>query len=332
MKILVLGGAGYIGSHMAKTLSRAGHGVVIFDNLSTGFRSLVKYGELVVGDLQDPVALDRLFSAHQFDAVMHFAAASLVGESVQDPAKYYANNVTNTLHVLDAMRRYQVKSMIFSSTAAVYGEPTAPDALNEDHPKRPINPYGRSKWMVEQILADYAQAYGIQSVRLRYFNAAGADPDGELGECHDPETHLIPLILQAASGRRESIHVFGDQYPTADGTCIRDYIHVVDLCQAHLRALEYLQSQPASYSHAFNLGIGHGYSVKQVIEAAQQVVAGDGRAIEVVHAPPRAGDPAVLVANASQAQQQLGWRAQLTALDEIISHAWAWEKQRSEQK
>ena len=326
MKILVLGGAGYIGSHMAKLLVNSGYEVVIFDNLSTGFRSLARYGVFVHGDVTNANDLDRVFEQHRFDAVMHFAAASLVGESIDNPAKYYINNVAATLTLLEAMRRHSITTLVFSSTAAVYGEPHY-TPIDEQHPKLPINPYGASKWMVEQVLADYASAYGIGSVRLRYFNAAGADPAAELGECHDPETHLIPLILQAASGRREGVKVFGTNYPTADGTCVRDYIHVADLCGAHLRSLEFLSCQPHAQSFAFNLGIGHGFSVREVIATAQQVVAADGCEIHVEYALPRPGDPAVLVADASLAQQQLGWSAQYTQLEQIISHAWEWEKQ-----
>lgn len=327
MKILVLGGAGYIGSHMAKLLVKSGYEVVIFDNLSTGFRTLARYGTFVHGDVANAQDLDRVFEQHSFDAVMHFAAASLVGESIVDPAKYYANNLAATLTLLAAMRRHAVKRLVLSSTAAVYGEPEY-TPIDEQHAKAPINPYGASKWMVEQVLADYARAYGISSVRLRYFNAAGADEDGELGECHEPETHLIPLILQAASGRRDSIKVFGTDYGTADGTCVRDYIHVADLCVAHLRSLEFLHRQPEAQSVAFNLGIGHGFSVREVIAVAQRVVAADDCHIKVEYAPPRPGDPAVLVADARLAAEQLGWRAQYTELEQIISHAWAWEKQR----
>lgn len=329
MKILVLGGAGYIGSHMAKVLVNAGYQVVVLDNLSTGFKSQAKYGELVLADLHDSDALDRVFSQHQIAAVMHFAAASLVGESIVEPAKYYHNNLIASLNLLAAMRRHQVPHLVFSSTAAVYGEP-AYTPIDEAHPKQPINPYGSSKWMVEQVLEDYASAYGVSSVRLRYFNAAGADPEGELGECHDPETHLIPIILQAASGRRASIQVFGRDYATPDGTCVRDYIHVMDLCQAHLRSLELLLAQSAPASHVFNLGIGHGFSVQQVIDAARSVVAADGCTIRVQDAPRRAGDPAVLVADSQLAQQRLNWQPEYTDLATIIAHAWHWEKQHSQ--
>src|SRR5690554_6358860 len=300
MKILVLGGAGYIGSHMAKTLMRAGHDVVVLDNLSTGFRRLARYGEFVPGDLADKQVLESIFQRHRIDAVMHFAAASLVGESVADPGKYYRNNVAATLTLLDTMCRFGVTKLVFSSTAAVYGEPMSVP-IDEAHSKRPINPYGASKWMVEQILQDYASAYGLSSIRLRYFNAAGADPEGELGECHDPETHLIPLVLQAASGRRDSITMFGRDYQTRDGTCVRDYIHIEDLCSAHGLALEALLRGEKEGALAFNLGNGKGYSVQEVIDTAQRVVAEDGFRLTVKDGQRRPGDPARLVADATRA-------------------------------
>lgn len=326
MKILVVGGAGYIGSHMAKLLSKSGHDVIVLDNLSTGFRRLAIYGDLVVGNLGDQVLLDKLFKAHDFDAVMHFGAASLVGESVVDPKKYYLNNVSETIVLLDAMVRHDVDKFIFSSTAATYGEPEY-SPIDEAHPKKPINPYGTSKLMVERILQDFAYAYDISSVTLRYFNACGADPDGELGECHEPETHLIPLILQAASGRRGEIKVFGRDYDTPDGTCVRDYIHVNDLCSAHRLALEYLfNNQPKSQAHTFNLGNGVGFSVDEVIKAASVIVQQDGKTIQVADAPRRQGDPARLVADSSKAKSVLGWVPKYTQIDEIIAHAWAWEK------
>src|SRR5690554_933674 len=315
MKILVLGGAGYIGSHMAKTLMRAGHDVVVLDNLSTGFRRLARYGEFVPGDLADKQVLESIFQRHRIDAVMHFAAASLVGESVADPGKYYRNNVAATLTLLDTMCRFGVTKLVFSSTAAVYGEPMSVP-IDEAHSKRPINPYGASKWMVEQILQDYASAYGLSSIRLRYFNAAGADPEGELGECHDPESHLIPLVLQAASGRRSHISIFGDDYDTPDGTCIRDYIHVEDLCEAHMLALQRLLEGGAS--RAYNLGNGNGFSVAQVIEAARAVT---GQPIPAEKAPRRAGDPPRLVAASARAREELGWTPRFDALETIIEHA-----------
>lgn len=328
MNILVVGGAGYIGSHMAKQLTRHGHQVVILDNLSTGHRRLASHGTLVEGDLGDAELLDRLFAETAFDGVMHFAANSLVGESVHQPDKYYQNNVANTLVLLDRMRHFNVKNFIFSSTAATFGEPEY-SPIDEDHPQRPINPYGRSKWMVEQVLQDYASAYGVNSVSLRYFNAAGADPEGELGECHEPETHLIPLILQAASGRRDNIKVFGRDYATQDGTCVRDYIHIEDLCTAHALALDALVDKRLSGAQAFNLGNGCGFSVQEVIAVVQNVVAEDGCSLSVEDAPRRDGDPAVLVADASRAKDTLGWQPQFADLELIVRHAWAWEKRLS---
>jgi len=325
-RVLVVGGAGYIGSHMVKQLVQSGRQVVTLDNLSTGFRELSRYGELVVGDLADTHLLERLFTENRFDAVMHFAASSLVGESVTDPGKYYRNNIAGTLNLLDVMVRHQVKNFIFSSTAATFGEPEY-TPIDEVHSQKPINPYGASKLMVERILQDYAAAYRLNSVSLRYFNASGADPGGELGECHDPETHLIPLILQAASGRRKAITVFGRDYPTDDGTCVRDYIHIVDLCSAHAQALDYLCSGDGEGALAFNLGNGQGFSVKQVIEVARRVVAEDGCSIVVNEGDRRPGDPAVLVADAQKARAELGWQPQYAELETIVRHAWAWEKQ-----
>lgn len=319
MNILVVGGAGYIGSHMVKMLARSGHAVTTLDNLSTGHADAVRYGALMVGDMADTVLLDRIFSAGRFDAVMHFAAFSLVGESISDPATYYRNNVANTINLLDALRRHDVRHFIFSSTAATYGEPLH-DVIAEDHPQQPINPYGRSKWMVEQVLDDYEAAYGLKSVCLRYFNAAGADPEGELGERHDPETHLIPLVLQAASGRREAITVFGADYATPDGSCIRDYIHVQDLCDAHLKALLWMIS--ADQSGRFNLGNGAGFSVLAVIGTARAVT---GKPIPMVISDRRSGDPARLVADARLAHQVLGWAPAHTDLAQIIADAWHWE-------
>ncbi len=307
-KVLVVGGAGYIGSHMAKRLSTAGHSVSILDNLSTGFKHLAKHGELFIGDIGDKACLKKLFSRYKFDAVMHFAACSLVGESSTNPEKYYINNVSNTLVLLDVMREFEVSHFIFSSTAAVFGEPTY-TPIDEKHTTQPINPYGASKLMVERVLEDYAQAYGLNSVALRYFNACGADSDGELGECHDPETHLIPLVLQAASGRRKSISIFGEDYETRDGTCVRDYVHVEDLCSAHELALQkILHEEGTAQALRYNLGNGEGFTVKEVIETAEQVVAEDGKTILVEHAPRRMGDPAVLVADSKKAELELGWK------------------------
>jgi UDP-glucose 4-epimerase len=320
--ILVVGGAGYIGSHMVKMLAQAGYPVVVLDNLCTGFAGAARYGTLVEGDLADSALLDRLFGEHRFTAVLHFAALSQVGESMQIPARYYRNNVANTLSLLDAMDRHGVRSFLFSSTAAIFGEPQY-TPIDEAHPTRPINPYGRSKRMVEEMLDDLGRSQGLRAVCLRYFNAAGADPEGELGERHDPESHLIPLVLQAASGRRPQIAVFGTDYDTPDGTCIRDYIHVWDLCSAHLLALEHLLGGGASL--ALNLGNGQGFSVQEVIETARRVT---GKDIPVRTEPRRPGDPAILVADSQQARAILGWQPRYADLDTIIAHAWAWEQQK----
>jgi len=325
-KILVVGGAGYIGSHMVKMLAGVEDAVVVLDNLSTGFADAARFADqLVVGDLADEVLLDQLFTDHQFDGVMHFAAASLVGESMVNPSKYYRNNVSNTLNLLDAMVKHSVKHLVFSSTAAIFGEPEY-TPIDEDHPKNPINPYGASKLMIERMLEDYAAAYGLNSVSLRYFNACGADPEGELGERHDPETHLIPLVLQAASGRRESISIFGTDYPTPDGTCVRDYIHIVDLCEAHLKGMGAMLNGQLSGAHAFNLGNGEGFSVREVIQSASDVVAADGMNITVIEQARRAGDPVTLVADTKLAFKSLKWETKYKVLKNMISHAWAWEK------
>jgi UDP-glucose 4-epimerase len=326
MKLLVVGGAGYIGSHMVKMLVNSGHNVVILDNLSTGFRELAIYGELIVGDLADESLLDDLFSKYQFDGVLHFAAASLVGESMTDPAKYYRNNVSNTINLLDAMVKHNVKSFVFSSSAAVYGEPNS-DLIDESHAKDPINPYGSTKLMIERILQDYESAYGLNSISLRYFNACGADPEGELGECHNPETHLIPLILQAASGRRKSITVFGRDYATDDGTCVRDYIHIDDLCTAHALAFDKLIGLNDCGALSYNLGNSSGFSVQQVIDVVQSVVSKDGCSVAVEDGERRAGDPATLVANAAKAKSELGWQPEYDDLEVIVGHAWEWEKE-----
>jgi UDP-glucose 4-epimerase len=321
--ILVVGGAGYIGSHMVKHLGALGCSVSTLDNLCGGFRDAVLHGEFVHGDLADKALLARLFAAQKFDAVMHFASHIQVGESVLDPGKYYENNVVNTLNLLNAMRVAGVQRFIFSSTAAIFGEPQSA-TIGETHPQNPINPYGRSKLMVEQALADYDRAYGLKSVCLRYFNAAGADPQGQLGERHEPETHLIPLVLQAASRRRPHISVFGRDYDTPDGTCIRDYVHINDLCQAHALALQSLMD--GAGSQAYNLGNGSGFSVQQVIDVARAVT---GRDITVVDSPRRAGDPARLVADSTLASTVLGWKPQYAALETLVAHAWAWETRRA---
>jgi UDP-glucose 4-epimerase len=318
MKILVVGGAGYIGSHMVKMLGQQCCTVTTLDDLSNGHRDALICGDFVQGNFGDRAILDDVVS-NGFDAVMHFASFIQVGESVQYPDKYYRNNVTYTLGLLDAMRVHGVNKYIFSSTATTFGEPLY-TPMDERHPQQPINPYGRTKLMVEQALADYDRAYGFKSGCLRYFNAAGADPEGQLGERHDPETHLIPLVLQAAFGKRPSISVFGRDYDTPDGTCIRDYIHIQDLCSAHWLALESLVNGEDSQS--YNLGNGNGFSVQEVIDTAEQVT---GRKIPVVDGPRRDGDPARLVADSRLAREKLGWQPQYADLATIIEHAWKWE-------
>lgn len=325
LTILVTGGAGYIGSHTVLALKRAGYEVVILDNLVYGHRDLVEKVldvELIVGDTGDRPLLDKLFQSHEIAAVMHFSAYAYVGESVVDPAKYYRNNVVGTLTLLEAMLAASVKKFVFSSTCATYGVPNVVP-IPEDHPQNPINPYGASKLMVEQILSDFDVAYDFKSVRFRYFNAAGADPDGLLGEDHNPETHLIPLVLLAALGKRESISVFGTDYPTEDGTCIRDYIHVSDLADAHVLGLEYLLK--GGDSEVFNLGNGNGFSVKEVIESAKQVT---GRDIKVVECDRRPGDPPALIGSSDKARKILGWQPQYSSLPTIITHAWQWHQKR----
>jgi UDP-glucose 4-epimerase len=319
--ILVVGGAGYIGAHMVKLLGRSGYTPVVLDNLSNGRRESVPAPTLIVGDMAEAGMLDALMQAFRFEAVMHFASFIQVGESVAHPGRYYDNNVGNTIRLLEAMERHRIKHFIFSSTAAIFGDPEYVP-IDERHPKAPINPYGRSKWMVEQVLEDFDRAYGMRSCCLRYFNAAGADPEGGLGECHDPETHLIPLVLQAASGRRASISLYGNDYPTPDGTCIRDYIHVTDLCDVHLLALKALQAGAAS--SRYNLGNGAGYSNLEVLKAAERVA---GRPIKYNIGPRRPGDPPRLVADASLAKAELGWSPRYAAIDTIIAHAWRWEQE-----
>jgi UDP-glucose 4-epimerase len=326
MHILVCGGAGYIGSHMAKLLLARGHSVTILDNLSTGHRDAVLGGRFEFGDLGDSQALDRVLGGTAFDAVMHFAAFIRVEESVAQPGKYFRNNFCNTLNLLDAMVRHGVRRFIFSSTAAVYGEPRHVP-VDEKHPREPINPYGASKRMVEDALMYYADAYGLQSVPLRYFNAAGADPDGELGPRHNPLTHLIPLVLRAAAGVNPNVKVFGRDYPTPDGTAIRDYIHVVDLCEAHLAAIDYLAK--GGETRAFNLGVGRGFSVQEVIDSAKRVT---GRDFEVITEGRRAGDPAQLIADPSLANRVFGWKARYVDIDAIVAHNWAWQLKTMEKK
>jgi UDP-glucose 4-epimerase len=319
-KILVVGGAGYIGSHMTKKLVRNGFKVIVLDDLSGGFADAVIGAELVIGSIDNISLVSSLLEQHNFAAVMHFASFISVGESVINPAKYYANNVVSTIHLLEAMRKNNVNKLIFSSTAAVYGNPQYLP-IDENHPKNPINAYGRTKLMVEEILKDYDSAYNFKSICLRYFNAAGADPEGQLGERHNPETHLIPLVLEAISGKRSHLSIFGDDYDTPDGTCIRDYVHVDDLCEAHLLALRKLLM--SSNSAVYNLGYGHGFSIKEVIETAKKITC---LHIEVDIQAPRAGDPATLIADAARARSELDWCPHYESLDKIIEHAWTWHK------
>ncbi len=319
--ILVIGGAGYIGSHMVKMLMKHNYKITILDNLSSGFRDAILHGHFIEGDLNDRALLDNVLK-RGFSSVIHFASSIQVAESVACPDKYYRNNLVNTLNLLDAMRDHGIDQLVFSSTAAIFGDPKR-DLIDENHPREPINPYGRTKLMVEQVLQDYDRAFGLRSVCLRYFNAAGADPEAELGERHDPETHLIPLILQAALGRREAISVFGRDHPTLDGTCVRDYVHVTDLCAAHLLALEWLRNDGGS--KAFNLGNGCGFSVQEVIDCARSVT---GAEFKVVDAPRREGDPARLIADSTLARQVLGWEPKYSDLKTIVKHAWAWEQKR----
>jgi UDP-arabinose 4-epimerase len=316
--VLVTGGAGYIGSHVCKTLAKAGYTPVVFDNLCYGHEWAVKWGPLVVGDILDRGALDEAIRQYRPCAVMHFAAFAHVGESVSDPAKYYRNNVSGTLTLLEAMRANEIDKIVFSSTCAIYGTPACLP-IGEEAPQAPINPYGASKLMAERMLADFDHAYGLKSIALRYFNAAGADPEGEIGEDHSPETHLVPRVLDAAAGLLPYITVFGNDYETPDGTCIRDYIHVSDLAEAHALALEaLLNSRPSA---AYNLGNGKGFSVREVITAAQRVT---GREIVERIGPRRIGDPARLVGDAARARKELGWKPCWDTIDAIVETAWAW--------
>ena len=320
--ILVTGGAGYIGSHACKALAKAGYEPVAYDNLVYGHQAAVRWGPFVQGDIGDRSLLAETIRRHGIAAIMHFAAFAYVGESVEKPEKYFHNNVVNSLGMLETMRDTGVAAIVFSSTCATYGLPeTMP--IREDTPQRPVNPYGETKLMVERALHWYGVAHGLRHVALRYFNAAGADPDGEIGEEHNPETHLIPLILDAAMGRRAQIDVFGTDYPTADGTAIRDYIHVQDLADAHVRALRYLDDSGASC--ALNLGTGEGHSVRDTIAAARRVT---GKPIPSRDSARRPGDPPVLVADAARARAMLGWVPALASLDQIIGTAWTWHRKR----
>lgn len=316
MAIMVSGGAGYIGSHMVLELVRKGYEVIVVDNLEKGHKEAVKEAKLYAGDLRDDTFLNQVFEENKIEAVVHFAAYSLVGESMEEPAKYYENNLVATMKLLNAMRKHDCNKIVFSSTAAVFGEPENIPILESDK-KEPTNTYGETKLAMEKMLKWYDKAYGIKSVALRYFNAAGADRTGEIGEDHEPETHLIPIILQVALGKREKIYVFGEDYPTEDGTCLRDYIHVTDLAQAHILALQYLEK--GKESNQFNLGNGKGYSVKQVIDMVEKVT---GKEIKREIAQRRAGDPAVLVASAEKAKKELGWKPEYDSLETIIETAW----------
>jgi UDP-glucose-4-epimerase GalE len=319
MRILVTGGAGYIGSHAVRLFLARGHDIWVYDNLSEGHRRAVPADRLIVGDLSEVPRLDHALVLHRIEAVVHFAAFAYVGESVRDPGKYYQNNLVNTLGLMECMRRNGVGRFVFSSTCATYGVPTRVP-ITEEEPQRPINPYGAGKLAVERALADYAAAYGWGYAALRYFNAAGASPDGTIGEDHDPETHLIPLVLQVALGRRPHIEVFGTDYPTPDGTCIRDYIHVDDLAEAHLLALEALQPGKGL---CYNLGTGRGYSVREVIRTAEEVT---GKGVAVKEGPRRPGDPPALVAASEKVQRELGWRPRYAELRPVVETAWNWHR------
>jgi UDP-glucose 4-epimerase len=318
--ILVVGGAGYIGSHMVRCLLQHREDVLVLDNLEKGHRDALLGANLVEADLRRREQLDRVFHDHAVECVMHFAAYASVGESVQNPSKYYENNVVGCYNLLEAMRAHKIDMLIFSSSAAVYGEPaTVP--IPEDHPKNPTNPYGETKWVMEKMLQWYGHAYGIRSISLRYFNAAGADPEGVLGEDHDPEEHLIPVALLAALGKRDKLKIFGTDWDTPDGTCVRDFVHVSDLAEAHFLALQSLRN--GSPTNAFNLGNGQGFSVKEVIGAVQKVI---GRTVPAEAAPRRPGDPARLIASSHRAKAELKWNPQHPQIDVIIQHAWAWRK------
>lgn len=319
MKILVVGGAGYVGSHTVRQLLKNGYDVCVYDNLSKGHRESVPADRLIVGDLADRQKLVEVLKAQKIDAVMHFAAFALVGESVQQPAIYYQNNVAATLELLEAMRSAGVWRIVFSSTTATYGQPEKMP-IAETTLQLPINPYGFTKLVIEHALTDYAQAYGFGCAALRYFNAAGASPDGDIGEDHDPESHLIPIVLQTALGQREYIGLFGDDYPTPDGSCIRDYVHVDDLADAHLKALTLLE--PGS-NLQLNLGTGRGQSVIAVVDAARRIT---GHAIPMRIEPRRAGDPAELVADSSLAHRVLGWSPKYTDIEAIVETAWRWHR------
>jgi UDP-glucose 4-epimerase len=319
MTVLVTGGAGYVGSHALRELEASGIPFVVLDNLSRGHREMVLGGELIVGEIADSALVRRILEDYGINAVMHFAAYAYVGESMRYPDRYYENNVASTIRLLNCLVQAGVKMVVFSSTCATYGLPEA-TPMTEEHPQRPVNPYGASKLMVERILGDFDRAYGLRSIILRYFNAAGADPSGRIGEWHEPETHLIPLLLQTAAGQRDSVEVYGTDYPTPDGTCVRDYIHVSDLGRAHVLGLRHLMAGESS--DVFNLGNGSGFSVQTVIETAERVT---GRRIRSTVAPRRPGDPHSLVGSADKARRVLGWVPKFDGLESIIETAWKWQ-------
>ena len=318
--ILVTGGAGYVGSHICKALAARGYLPVVYDNMSHGHKEAVLWGPLEIGDISDRTRLDAVINRHLPVAAMHFAASTYVGESVANPGKYYRNNVAGTLSLLEALRDHGTKGLVFSSTAATYGTPISVP-ISEDAPKAPINPYGQSKWTAEQMIADFGAAHGLSTAVMRYFNAAGADPDGEIGECHVPETHLIPLALQAITGADSPLTVFGDDYGTPDGTCIRDYVHVSDLADAHILALEQVLAKRVSLT--LNLGIGRGFSVREVITAIEQLT---GLCVPHVVGPRRDGDPPILVANVDKAFEVLQWSPKHADLKFMVQTAWAWHQ------
>jgi UDP-glucose-4-epimerase GalE len=318
MRVLVTGGAGYVGSHAAKALARAGFEPVVFDNLSCGHARSVRWGPFVQGDLADRELLQKSLTGNGIEAVCHFAANAYVGESIDQPRKYFQNNIVNTLNLLDAMLDAGVRKLIFSSSCAVYGEPQQ-IPIPEDHRRQPISPYGESKRFVEKALRWYSDAYSLQFMSLRYFNASGADPEGELGEVHDPETHAVPLAIQTALGQRPHFEIFGTDYPTSDGTAVRDYVHVTDIAEAHVKALQRLSDQ--GQSMALNLGTGAGHSVLEVIAAVERA---GGRPVNVLKSARRSGDPAVLVADGARAKQILDWQPRYSSLDSIVESAWRW--------
>lgn len=320
MKVLVTGGAGYIGSHTVKELLKKGYEIIIFDNFSSGRRELVCGGEVIRGDLRSKEEIKAAFENHKIEAVLHFAALIQVGESYINPQKYYLHNLITSLNLLETMLEFRIKYFIFSSSAAVYGIPQR-IPLEEDHPLNPINPYGTTKFMVERILQDYDRAYGLKYVSLRYFNAAGADPDGQIGEMHDPETHLIPSILLHLLGKKDDFQVFGNDFPTPDGTAIRDYIHVTDLARAHVLALERLIAE--GQSQAINLGSSRGYSVLEVVKAVEKVT---GKKVNLKFGPRRQGDVPVLLASSQKAESWLGWQREFSEIEEIIETAWKWHQ------